>query len=61
MADFGITCLGKTSHIERCLACYPEKREEEQSEMMEIANQRLKLLYEEFERASVKYEQRFFQ
>jgi len=61
MAEFGITCLGKTSHIERCLACYPEKREEEQSEMMEIANQRLKLLYEEFERASVKYEQRFFQ
>ena len=61
MADFEITCLGKTSHIERCLACYPEKGEEEKSEKMDIANQRLKLLYEEFERASVKYEQRFFQ
>ena len=29
MIDFAITSLGKTSHIERCLACYPEKREEE--------------------------------
>ena len=61
MAEFEITCLGKISHIERCLACYPEKREEEKSQQMDIANQRLKLLYEEFERASVKYEQRFFQ
>ncbi|MBC2709525.1 MAG: hypothetical protein HGJ94_00490 [Desulfosarcina sp.] len=62
MASFGITCLGKTSHIERCLACYPEEKEkEEKSEKMEIANERLKLLYEEFERASVKYGQRFFQ
>jgi hypothetical protein len=61
MADFEITCLSKTSHIERCLACYPEKREEEKPEKMDIANQRLKLLYEEFERASVKYEQRYYQ
>lgn len=61
MADFKIACLGKTSHVERCLACYPEKREEEKSQKMDIANQRLKLLYEAFERASVKYEQRFFQ
>jgi len=61
ITDFEITCLGKTSHIERCLACYPEKREEEKSEKMGIANQRLKLLYEEFERASVKYGERFYQ
>ncbi len=61
MGDFEITCLGNTCHIERCLACYPEKGEEEKSESMDIANQRLKLLYEEFERASVKCEQRFFQ
>jgi hypothetical protein len=61
MADFEITCLGKTSHIERCLACYPEKRADERSEMMAIANQRLKLLYEDFERASVKYSESFYQ
>ncbi len=62
MADFGISCLGKTSHIERCLACYPEEKdEEEKMEKMEIANERLKLLYEAFERASVKYGKSFFQ
>ncbi|MBL0716316.1 MAG: hypothetical protein JJV98_21765 [Desulfosarcina sp.] len=59
MADFGITCLGKTSHIERCLACYPEEKEDK-SEKMKIANERLKLLYEEFERASMKFGQHFY-
>ena len=61
MADFEITCLGNTCHIERCLACYPERRETEKSKKMDIAYQRLTLLYEEFDRASVKYEQCFFQ
>jgi hypothetical protein len=61
MAEFRITCLGKTSHIERCLACYPEEKEtQEKSEMMKIANERLKLLYEEFERATVKHAKIFF-
>lgn len=62
MAHFKIASLGETSHIERCLACYPEAKEkEEKSEKMDIANERLKLLYEEFERASVKYGKSFFQ
>ncbi|MFO7715304.1 hypothetical protein [Desulfosarcina sp.] len=61
MADFKITCLGKTSHVERCLACYSKEKEEEKPQTMEIANDRLKLLYEEFERAFVKFGQRFFQ
>lgn len=61
MADFTITCLGKTSHIERCLACYPKDKEEEKPAMIEIANERLKLLYETFERASVNCRQLFFQ
>jgi hypothetical protein len=53
--------LGKISRIERCLACYPEKRaQEEKIEKVNIANERLKLLYEEFEQASVKYEKNFF-
>jgi hypothetical protein len=26
MAGFEIACLGKASHIERCLACYPERK-----------------------------------
>lgn len=61
MADFKIVCLGKSSHVERCLACYPKEKEEEKSQTMEIANDRLKLLYEEFEGASVTFGQRFFQ
>lgn len=61
MVDFAITSLGQTSHIERCLACYPEKREkEEKREKIGIANDRLRLLYEEFDQASIKYEKCFF-
>lgn len=56
-----VTSLGKTSRIIRCLACYPETRtQEEKIEKVNLANERLKLLYEEFERASVKHEKNFF-
>lgn len=61
MVGFKIGCLGKTSHIERCLACYPEEKETEKSQAREVANDRLKILYEEFERASITFGQRFFQ
>jgi hypothetical protein len=62
MVDFAITGLGKTHKYERCLACYPRDREkEEKQEKVTIANDRLKLLYEEFDMASVKYEKRFFE
>ena len=62
MVDFAITSLGKTHKYERCLACYPQDREkEEKQEKSAIANDRLKLLYEEFDLASVKYKQRFFE
>ena len=61
MVDFVITSLGKISRIERCLACYPEARaQEEKIEKVNIANERLKLLYEEFEQTSVKYKKNFF-
>jgi len=61
MVDFAITSLGKTSHIERCLGCYAQEREkEEKPNMVDIANERLRLLYEEFDQASVEYEQVFF-
>jgi len=62
MVDFSITLLGKTHHYERCLACYEaEKEQQEKSRGINIANERLKLLYEEFNQASVKYEKRFFE
>ena len=61
MVDFAITSLGKTSNIERCLGCYTQEREkEEKPNMVDIANERLRLLYEEFDQASVEYEQVFF-
>jgi hypothetical protein len=61
MADFVIDYLGKTTHYERCLACYEQEKENEQKqEKMEIANSRLKLLYDEFEQASMEYNKNFF-
>ncbi len=61
MVDFAITSLGKTSNIERCLGCYAQEREkEEKPEMVDIANERLRLLYEEFDQAPVEYEPVFF-
>ena len=62
MVDFAITSLGKIHKYERCLACFPEDGEkEEKQEKVSIANDRLMLLYDEFDLASVKYEKRFFQ
>ena len=62
MVDFAVTTLDKTHHYERCLACYEaEKEQQDKSQAIIIANERLKLLYDEFDLASVKYEKRFFQ
>lgn len=61
MVDFTITCLGKTYHCERCLACYPAERElEEKEEKTQIANNRLMILYTEFDQASIKCNKNLF-
>ncbi len=61
MVDFTITCLGKTHHYERCLACYPAERElEEKEEKTQIANNRLMILYTEFDQASIKCNKNLF-
>jgi hypothetical protein len=61
MVGFTITCLGKIQRYERCLACFQMEREkEEKTYRINIANERLKLLYEEFDQASITYEKRFF-
>jgi hypothetical protein len=61
MADFAVECLGKTSHIERCLACYPEEKEsDERQQKIRIANERLKLLYADFNQAGIRFKERFF-
>jgi hypothetical protein len=62
MADFTVEYLGNTSHIERCLACYPnEKEAEEKSQKIRIANERLNLLYRDFIEAGITYQERFFE
>ena len=62
MVDFAVTMLDKTHHYERCLACYEaEKEQQDRSQAIKIANERLKLLWEEFDLTSVKYEKRFFE
>jgi len=61
MVDFSVICLEKTHHYERCLACYPTDREgEEKNEKVVVADERLRLLYEEFDAVSIQYEKRFF-
>jgi hypothetical protein len=61
MADFAVTCQGKTVHLERCLACYPVDNEaEERQAKIELANARLELLYRDLESAGGKAEKSFF-
>jgi len=62
MVNFSITTLGKTHQIERCLACYEaDKEQQEKPQKIDIANERLKILYNEFDQVSIKYEKRFFE
>ena len=61
MADFVIDCDGKTSRYERTLACYQQDREGvEKHPGIEVANERLKLLYGEFEQASIEHQKKYF-
>jgi hypothetical protein len=62
MVDFNVTSLGRSGHYERCLACYPTEKEIEEKQIAtEVANERLKLLYQEFDEASIIYEKCFFE
>jgi hypothetical protein len=61
MANFRIDCQDKITRYERCLACYPaESDHDERQKKITVANQRLKLLYEEFEQAAIQCERRYF-
>ena len=52
---------GKTHRHERCFACYPKDREAyEKKTKTDIANERLKILYNEFDQALITCEKRFF-
>lgn len=60
--DFAVTTLGRTGHYQRCVGCYATEREAEERPMaVVVANQRLALLYQEFDQAGMEYEKRFFE
>jgi hypothetical protein len=61
MADFSITTLGKSSSFQRCLACFQADNEtEEKPFAIQTANDRLKLLFDEFDDAKIEYNPIFF-
>ena len=60
--DFNVNYLGATYHTERCLACFPtEEEEKEKPHMVKVANDRLRLLYRQFDEAGIDYEERYFE
>jgi hypothetical protein len=61
LADFTVTAQGETFACQRCLGCYPTEREQEERPLqIEVANNRLSLIYKEFDLSSIIYEKRFF-
>jgi hypothetical protein len=61
LADFTVTAQGKTGACQRCLGCYQAEREQEERPLqIEVANDRLSLIYKEFDLSSIMYEERFF-
>ena len=60
--DFTIECLESINFYERCLACFPTEEEKEEKQIaIGVANERLRLLYQEFDDASIIYEKCFFE
>jgi hypothetical protein len=60
--NFKVTCTGATCHTERCLACFPtDDRKQEKPQMVQVANERLGLLYRQFDAAGIDYQQRYFE
>ena len=61
LADFTVTAQGETFGCQRCLGCYPtEKEQQEKPVQIGVANERLSLIYGEFDQSSIMYEKRFF-
>jgi hypothetical protein len=61
LADFTVRAQGKTAECQRCLGCYQTEREQEERPLqIEVANDRLSLIYREFDLSSISYEKRFF-
>jgi len=59
--NFAVTTLEKTHQTQRCFSCYPTENEDEKPRSVQIANERLILLYKAFDQASIQYSKRFFE
>jgi hypothetical protein len=60
--EFAVQAPAQKGSYQRCLACYATEREkEEKPQAVRIANQRLSLLYREFDKASIQYGKLFFE
>jgi hypothetical protein len=60
--EFEVQALAKTGAYQRCLACYSTEHEpEEKPQAIRIANQRLALLYRDFDKVAIHYEKVFFE
>ncbi len=61
MADFDITTLGNKNQFQRCLSCFQTDNEHKEKHVaIQTANDRLKLLFSEFDAANIVYKANFF-
>ncbi len=61
MVHFHVESLGRTHKFQRCFACYSTENEEEERKVQTlVANGRLQQLYQDFDRAGVKCERKYF-
>ena len=60
--NFNVSHLGETHICQRCFACYAMDREKEDAQVAkELANRRLASIYEEFDKAGIRYNKAFFE
>ncbi len=61
MGDFDVTTLGRKSEIQRCFSCFQTNNEaREKPVAIQTANDRLKILFNEFDDAKIQYKPCFF-
>ena len=60
-ADFTVTTDSRKQSFQRCLSCFQTDREKEEKALqVEVANARLKALYQILKKSAVRYDERFF-
>lgn len=61
MGNFNISCLGRATEFQRCFACFKtDAGQQEKTTAISTANDRLRLLFNEFAEAKIQYGPCFF-